>query len=168
MGHVTCSFLQGDISTCPREISYSLDLSVLFTNLSSIAPSTMLDTTDKHLLARTQLLSGTAKPALTPEFLRLLRCLTSPRSFEDQGRLSTNPSSNRVGRSNRSTTSRAARRECFASRPSLLAAEDPRSTLPGRPRRSRMPRHRAAPRNNTAWARILPSTGSVAASCSTT
>jgi len=58
----------------------------------------MLDTTDKHRLARTQLLSANTKPALTPDFLRLLRCLTSPRCFEEQGCLSTNPSSNRVGR----------------------------------------------------------------------
>jgi len=57
----------------------------------------MSDTTDGPLPARSQGLSATTEPALSPEFLRLLRCLTSP-LFEEQGRMSTNPSSDRVGR----------------------------------------------------------------------
>ena len=52
---------------------------------------------DASLQARSHGLSAPTEPALSPEFLRLLRCLTSP-LFEEQGRMSTNPSSHRVGR----------------------------------------------------------------------
>ena len=58
----------------------------------------MHDTTDKSLRERPQGISDTTEPAPTPEFLRLLRCLTSPACLEEQGRLHTNPSSDRVGR----------------------------------------------------------------------
>ena len=57
----------------------------------------MPDTVDKSLLARSQGLSTrTERP--TPEFLRLLRCLTSPSCFGEQGRVRANPSSGRVSR----------------------------------------------------------------------
>ena len=55
----------------------------------------MLDTTDKSLLARCQGLPATTERVPTRE---RLRCPTSPRCFEEPGRLSTNPSSDRVKR----------------------------------------------------------------------
>jgi hypothetical protein len=57
----------------------------------------MPDTVDKSHLARSHgLFLSTERPS--PEFLRLLRCLTSPSCFEEQGRVRANPSIDRVSR----------------------------------------------------------------------
>ena len=67
-------------------------------NLSFISPSTMLDTTDMALRVRSRRLSVTTEHVPTAEFLRRLRCLTSPRCFEDHGHLSSLPPINRANR----------------------------------------------------------------------
>ena len=58
----------------------------------------MLDTTDLSFMAPSQGLSATTQRAPAPEFLRLLRSLTSPHAFEEMDRSSANPSSDRAGR----------------------------------------------------------------------
>ena len=58
----------------------------------------MPDTADTSLLARSQGRSARTESASTPEFLRLLRGLTSPHCFGEQGRVNANTSSDRVGR----------------------------------------------------------------------
>jgi len=52
----------------------------------------------KYRPARSQRLSATTERVHTAEFLRRLRYLTSPGCFEEQDRLSTDPSSDRAGR----------------------------------------------------------------------
>ena len=55
----------------------------------------MLDKTDQPLLARCQGLLATTEGVPNREFLR---CSTPPRCFQEQGRSSTNPSSDQAGR----------------------------------------------------------------------
>jgi hypothetical protein len=76
---------------------FHIHLSIVELEYPTHLTNAMPDTADQSLSARTQGLSTrTERP--TPEFLRLLRCLTSPTCFEEQGRVSANPSSDRVSR----------------------------------------------------------------------